>query len=104
MNAISNENFSLGTKYRFLNHLMFWVAYILFSATVFHFGNSVKNYYSYFSALTIDFVSIYIILLVLIPRFIQKNYQLLKFFLYLILLISINFAINFGVQNYVIAD
>ncbi|MDD4216718.1 MAG: histidine kinase [Bacteroidales bacterium] len=87
-----------------MNHLMFWLAYILFSGIVFYFGNSLTDDHSYFSALIIDFVSIYVILLVLIPKFVQKKYQLTKFFVLLILLILLNLTINFFLQNFIFAN
>ncbi|MDD2634336.1 MAG: sensor histidine kinase [Bacteroidales bacterium] len=93
----------LSTKYRFLNHLMFWLAYILFSGIVLYFGNSLKNIYSYLLTIVIDFVSIYVILLVLIPKFVQEKYQLNRFFVLLGLVILCNFAINFVLQNFVFA-
>ena len=101
MNSISNKKIILGTKYRFVNHLFFWIAYLLFSGIVFHFGTAFQNYHSYISAFIIDFVTIYIILLIFIPRFIEKKYLLKKFAFSLFVVVFINLLINFVLQNFI---
>jgi len=100
----SNKYYLLNAKYTVLNHFAFWIAYLLYSGLIQHFGTGFGDYRVFPVIFIIDFICVYFTLHFLIPRFIVKKQNLVNFFLYVLLIIFLNLALNFVLQNFVVGD
>ncbi len=104
MGTIRNNYYLLNDKYRVLNHILFWLAYFLFSGIVQHFGSGFGGFKYFPIIFIIDLITIYYCLFHLIPKFIVRKQNIYLFSLYLSLSILTNLLLNFLVQNFVVND
>ncbi len=68
---------------------------------IFNFNSGLGNNYNYIFVIIIDIVSVYFCVEYLVPKFLLDKQKQVYFALYLVITISVNFALNFVLQNYV---
>lgn len=99
-----NNYYLLNDKYRVLNHIMFWLAYFVFSGIVQHFGSGFGGFKYFPIIFIIDFITINYCLFHLVPKFIIRKQNIYLFSLYLGLSILANLIFNFLLQNFIVND
>lgn len=103
-NNIQNTSILLSSKYRLLPHILFWIGYLAFSGLVYSFGSGFGGSYNFIFVFIIDIITTYISVFWILQKYMVREREMLKSFLYLLLIILTNFILNFILQNFVFGD